>query len=71
MESFIAELSEYADRAGVSPSTVIQRAKCGNGTTWRRWVDGKGSPTLTTVDKLRKYFADNPPVSDEASEDAA
>ena len=60
MEQFLAELEAYASGLDISPSTVIQRAGVGSGSTWRRWRDGKGSPTLVTVDKLRAYMADNP-----------
>jgi len=67
MEEFISEIRAYATRVGVMPTTVIQRAKAGNGSTWRRWESGDSSPTLQTVDRLRNYMAENPP-SDVAQE---
>lgn len=74
MEQFIQEIIDYAHRMGWQPSTVIQKAGVGGG-KWRRWVDGEGSPTLHTVDRLRKYMADNPPrdgaACGETAEDAA
>lgn len=62
MEQFLFDLEVYAVALGVSPSTVIQRAGVGGGSTWRRWRDGRGSPTLVTVDKLKAYMTANPPM---------
>ena len=60
MEELIAEIEAYAVGVGLSPSTVIQRARVGSGSTWRRWRDGEGTPTLATVARLKAYIAANP-----------
>ncbi|MCZ4268998.1 helix-turn-helix transcriptional regulator [Rhodobacteraceae bacterium G21628-S1] len=63
MEQFIHEISLYAQRTGRTPSTVIQKAGVSGG-KWRKWESGESSPTLNTVDRLRKYMAENPPPDD-------
>lgn len=69
MEQFLKEVCAYAERVGLSPSTVIQRAGAGGGGTWAKWESGKGSPTLMTADRVRKYMIDNlPEVQAEATE---
>ena len=60
----------YAARFGVQPTTVIQRAKSGGGGTWVKWESGDSSPTLHTVDRIKRFMADNPPPA-EQTEDAA
>lgn len=70
MEQFLKELEAYAKLLGVQPTTVIQRAKVGNGGTWGKWSTGAGSPTLRTADRLRKYMAENPTPQSQ-TEDAA
>lgn len=64
MEQFIADIRAYAKRLGVHPSTVVQRAGVGGGSTWARWESGGGSPTLLTADRIRKFMAENPPPAD-------
>ena len=59
MDEFVSEVVAYAQALGVTPGTVVQRAGCGNGSTWNRWLASRG-PSLRTVDKLLKYMADNP-----------
>lgn len=54
------QVRAYADALGINPSTVVQRAGCGGGTTWARWESGAGSPTLHTADKIRDFIAANP-----------
>ncbi|AUQ93842.1 hypothetical protein PhaeoP66_04689 (plasmid) [Phaeobacter inhibens] len=61
MEQFLSQVRNYAEAIGVKPSTVIQKAGGGGGATWGRWESGESSPTLHTVDKIRKHMADNPP----------
>ena len=61
MEQFLAEVRDYAAQIGVKPSTVVQNAGAGGGATWKRWEDGLSSPTLRTLEKVRKHMADNPP----------
>ena len=69
MEKFLTEIRTYADAVGLKPTTVIQRAGAGNGSTWARWEAGKGSPTMLTADKVRSYMVANPPSP--KKEDAA
>tara|TARA_R110002049_G_scaffold45609_9_gene133010 strand:- start:2513 stop:2734 length:222 start_codon:yes stop_codon:yes gene_type:complete len=65
MDEFLEKVRAYADALGVSPTTVVQRAKCGGGGTWSKWESGTGSPTMLNADKLLKYMAENPvPKSD-------
>jgi hypothetical protein len=68
MEQFMEEVRAYAARLGVKPTTVIQRVKAGGGSTWASWEAGSSTPTFSTVDKIRRFIADNPP---DAIEDAA
>jgi len=70
MEQFLSDIRAYAERVGLKPSTVIQKAKAGNGATWERWEEGKSSPTLKTVERVRRYMAANPPPK-KSEEDAA
>ena len=70
MEQFLTDVRAYADAVGLKPTTVIQRAGAGNGSTWARWETGKGSPTMLTADKVRSYMAANPPATG-AESDAA
>jgi hypothetical protein len=65
MNQLMSEIRTYADLVGVSPSTVLQRAGAGSGTTWSRWEAGR-SCTLNTADKLREWMVDNPPAEDAA-----
>lgn len=69
MDEFLDEIRAYAAAWKIKPSTVVQRAGCGGGTTWRKWASGASSPTLVTADRIRKSMADNPPPDQE--EDAA
>ncbi len=62
MEQFLAEVRAYAVRCGIKPSTVIQNAGAGGGSSWRRWDEGKSSPTMITADRVRAYMAANPPM---------
>ena len=70
MEQFLRDVRAYAELVGLKPSTVIQKAKAGSGSTWERWEERKGSPTLKTVDRVRRYMAANPPPK-KSEEDAA
>lgn len=54
------DIRAYARRSGIKPATVLQKVGL-SGTTWGRWEDGVSSPTLRTLEKVRKYMADNPP----------
>lgn len=65
----MAEVRAYAATLKIQPTTVIQRAAAGNGSTWAKWEDG-GTATHRTTDKVRRYMADNPPAP-RAAEDAA
>lgn len=55
------DVRAYAARFEVKPATVVQKAGAGGGSTWGRWVRDESSPTQRTLDKVRKYMADNPP----------
>ncbi len=68
MEQFMAEVRAYAAAIGVLPTTIIQRADAGNGSTWSKWEAG-GTATHRTTDKVRSYIAAHPAPA--AKEDAA
>lgn len=53
------EIEQFAARAGVAPSTVLQWAAPGSvsGATWARWKEGTASPTMRLVDRIRGYMA--------------
>lgn len=59
MDKFISEVEAYASEVGLSPSTIVQRAKAGGGNTWKRWQNG-GACSLDTADRVRAYMAANP-----------
>lgn len=59
MEQFMAEVRAYAAAIGVLPTTIIQRADAGNGSTWAKWGAG-GTATHRTTDKVRSYMAEHP-----------
>lgn len=67
MDEFLDDISTYARSRGLAPSTVIQRAVNGSGRRWSLWVSGASSPTVRTVDLIRKYMRENP-VSAPAAE---
>ncbi len=67
----MADVRAYAAQFGITPSTVIQKARVGGGGTWAKWESGDSSPTLRTVDRLRAYLAENPPPDADRAEDAA
>ena len=75
MEQFLKDVRAYAARFRIKPATVIQKAGAGNGSTWIRWERDESSPTQRTLDRVRRYMADNPPqadtVADQPGEDAA
>ena len=60
MEHFLAELSAYADAVGRTPQHVLRQAIGASWGQWASWNDGKSSPTLHTVDKIRKHMLENP-----------
>lgn len=69
MDEFMNEVRAYADRIGLKPSTVVQRAGAGNGSTWANWEAG-GTATHRITDRVRDYIRENP-VPEKSSEDAA
>lgn len=60
MEQFLEEFAAYANAIGRSPQYILRQAIGANWRQWNAWVEGKSSPTLHTVDKIRKYMAHNP-----------
>lgn len=67
MDQFLYDVGIYADAFGVQPTTVVQKAKAGGGSTWASWVSGQSSPTLNTADRVRRYMSANPPPAKEVS----
>ncbi|MBY6056788.1 hypothetical protein [Leisingera daeponensis] len=66
MEQFLEEITAYADAVGRSPQQILRQAIGANWRQWKTWVAGQSSPTLHTVDKIRKYMADNPPLTEQS-----
>ena len=60
----LRELDEYAAQAGVEVSTVCRKAT-GNPRLHQR-LASRIRRTAADVERLRKFMADNPPVSHEA-----
>jgi hypothetical protein len=71
MEQFLNDMKAYADEVGRSPQHILRQSVGASWLQWKAWVDGQSSPTLNTVDKIRKYMAENPPPDAEQAEDAA
>lgn len=63
MEQLMAEVRAYANALGIKPSTVVQNAGCGNGTTWGKWQSGS-SCAMRTAEKLRAYMVAHPATAD-------
>lgn len=61
MEQFLAEVRAYAAANGVSPEKVLREALNSEWSRWGRWADGKASPQVKTIERVRAYMADNPP----------
>ncbi len=61
MEQFLEEIAAYAEAVGRSPQHVLRQAIGANWNQWQAWKDGQSSPTLHTVDKIRRYMSANPP----------
>jgi hypothetical protein len=70
MEQFMDSVRAYAAQLGVMPTTVVQRAKCGGGSTWAAWEAGASTPTHKTTDRLKAYMQANPRAAVQV-EDAA
>lgn len=60
MDEFLDDISAYARSRGLAPSTVIQLAVNGSGRRWSLWVSGASSPTVRTMDSIRRYMRLNP-----------
>ena len=69
MDEFMNEVRAYADKIGLKPSTIVQRAAAGNGSTWTNWEAG-GTATHRITDRVRSYMRANP-VPCAVSADAA
>lgn len=61
MEQLIIEVEAYASAAGKTPALVLRDALGASWGQWDAWVQGKSSPTMRNVDRLRTYMAANPP----------
>lgn len=70
MEQLISEIEAYAAANGLSPKSVLRQAIAAGGTQWGKWKSGAQSPTMHTVDRLRRWMAENPPKGT-PEEDAA
>ncbi|MBU3035480.1 hypothetical protein [Tritonibacter mobilis] len=64
MEQFLEEITVYAAAVGRSPQHILRQAIGANWRQWKAWKAGQSSPTLHTVDKIRRYMSDNPAPAD-------
>jgi hypothetical protein len=71
MEQFMDSVRAYATQFGVMPTTVVQRAKCGGGSTWAAWETRASTQTHKTTDRLKAYMKANPPPAAALAEDVA
>ena len=61
MEQLLRDIETYAAAMGRQPQRVLRDAIDASWGTWSRWKDGKASPTVKTVDRLRQWMRENPP----------
>lgn len=61
MEQFIEEVQAYAAARGLKPSTVVQYAARQSAARWQSWVDGEAQCLPRTMERVRRYMAENPP----------
>ncbi|SIO36867.1 hypothetical protein SAMN05444722_1710 [Rhodovulum sp. ES.010] len=69
MDKLIAEVEAYAAAWDKVPQKVLRDAIGAGWGQWDSWKDGRSSPTMKVVDRLREFMAANPPP--ERREDAA
>lgn len=62
MEQLINEISAYARQTQQTPQRILRAAIGAGWGTWSAWLEGVATPTLRTVDRVRQYMAENPPV---------
>ncbi len=60
MDELIDEVLAYCAVTGDKPQRVLRIAIGASWNQWDRWLDGKSSPTLAVVDRLRRWMADHP-----------
>ena len=69
IERLVSEIETYARRAGISPSTVGERAGQG-GRFYKRLKEGRRA-WPDTIEKVRRYMEDNPPPPPETKDSEA
>ena len=63
MEQIIREIEAYSKALGVPPERVLRRAIGASWGQWEAWVSGTASCTVRTLERLRRYMAENPAPS--------
>ena len=63
MDELIAEVEAYAASVERTPQAVLRDAIGAGWREWGSWKGGNSSPTMSRVDRLRVYMAENPPAS--------
>lgn len=61
--SITSEIEEHAEKLGIAPATLTSRA-VQNSRLYHHLLGG-GDCTTRTVEKIRQWIADNPPVAKE------
>lgn len=58
MEQLILDIETYCAARGIKPQRLLREVINAKWGQWQDWKDGKASPTMRVVDRLRAYIAD-------------
>lgn len=59
MEQLITEIEAFCSARQIAPQKLLREAINATWGLWQKWKDGKASPTVATVDRLRAFMAEN------------
>lgn len=57
MEQFISEIEAAARTAGISPNKLLRQAINAKWSQFDDWKNGRASPTMAVVDRVRGHIA--------------
>ncbi|AGY32478.1 hypothetical protein GQF56_15420 [Rhodobacter sphaeroides] len=57
MEQLISDIEAHCAACGISPQKLLREAINAKWGQWQDWKDGKSSPTMKVVDRLRAHMA--------------